>query len=65
MLLDGPDRVASIDGASARPDRLVRAARGEVAFDLLLKGGTMADVAAGELWDANAGIVGGFIASVP
>ena len=42
----------------------VRAARGEAPFDLLLTGGTVVDVALGELRAADIGITGGLIASV-
>ncbi|MCQ8277165.1 amidohydrolase family protein [Acetobacteraceae bacterium KSS8] len=55
-------------------DRAVRAARGETPFDLLLKGGRVADVVTGELRvadvvtgelrDADVGLVGPLIASV-
>src|SRR5690348_10940816 len=45
-------------------DRAVRAARGEAAFDVLLTGGLVADVATGELRAADVGIVGPLIASV-
>jgi len=44
--------------------RAVQAARGVVPFDLLLRGGTVVDVATGELRPADVGIVGGVIASV-
>lgn len=44
--------------------RAVRAARGLEAFDLLLTGGTLVDVATGELRAADIGCVGGLIASV-
>ncbi|MBP0494779.1 adenine deaminase [Pararoseomonas indoligenes] len=42
----------------------IRAAKGEAPFDLLLTGGTVVDVALGELRMADVGIVGGLIASV-
>lgn len=42
----------------------VRAARGAAPFDLLLAGGTVVDVALGELRRADVGIAGGLIASV-
>jgi adenine deaminase len=44
--------------------RAVRAARGSAPFDLLLAGGTVVDVATGELRAADVGIVGPIIASV-
>ncbi|WP_372617443.1 adenine deaminase [Falsiroseomonas sp.] len=44
--------------------RAVQAARGAAAFDLLLAGGTVVDVATGELRAADVGIVGTLIASV-
>ena len=44
--------------------RAVQAAQGRAAFDLLLTGGTVVDVATGELRPADIGIVGGLIASV-
>jgi adenine deaminase len=44
--------------------RAVQAAQGRAAFDLLLVGGTLVDVATGELRAADVGIVGGLIASV-
>ncbi|MFC0409818.1 adenine deaminase [Roseomonas elaeocarpi] len=44
--------------------RAVQAARGALPFDLLLRGGTVVDVATGELRAADVGIVGGLIASV-
>ena len=50
-------------GAEERA-RAIRAARGLEPFDLLLAGGTVADVATGELRAADIGIVGGMIASV-
>jgi adenine deaminase len=45
-------------------DRAVRAARGEVPFDVLLTGGTVADVTTGELRAADVGVVGPLIVSV-
>ncbi len=45
-------------------DRAVRAATGAAPFDLLLRGGQVADMATGELRAADVGIVGGLIASV-
>ncbi|MFH5925780.1 adenine deaminase [Roseomonas xinghualingensis] len=42
----------------------IRAAKGEAPFDLLLTGGTVVDVALGELRPADIGVVGGLIASV-
>jgi adenine deaminase len=45
-------------------DRAVRAARGQAPFDLLVTGGTVVDVATGELREADIGIVGPLIASV-
>lgn len=44
--------------------RAVQAARGAAPFDLLLAGGTVVDVATGELRAADIGIVGPLIASV-
>ncbi|NKC30887.1 adenine deaminase [Falsiroseomonas selenitidurans] len=44
--------------------RAVQAARGAAPFDLLLTGGTVVDVATGELRAADVGIVGPLIASV-
>ena len=44
--------------------RAVQAARGAARFDLLLAGGTVVDVATGELRAADIGIVGPLIASV-
>jgi adenine deaminase len=44
--------------------RAVRAARGSAPFDLVLSGGTVVDVATGELRAADVGIVGPLIASV-
>ncbi|MGN7294252.1 adenine deaminase [Rhizobium sp. SAFR-030] len=44
--------------------RAVQAARGECAFDVLVKGGTVVDVVTGELRLADIGIVGPLIASV-
>jgi adenine deaminase len=45
-------------------DRAVRAARGLAPFDLLLVGGTLVDVATGELRAADIGMVGPLVASV-
>ena len=45
-------------------DRAVRAARGQDRFDVLLTGGRVADVATGELREADVGLVGPLIASV-
>ncbi|WP_323993594.1 adenine deaminase C-terminal domain-containing protein [Nguyenibacter sp. L1] len=45
-------------------DRAVRAARGLAPFDLLLCGGVVADMATGELREADVGLVGPLIASV-
>jgi adenine deaminase len=45
-------------------DRAVRAARGLDRFDLLLTGGMVADMATGELREADVGLVGPLIASV-
>jgi adenine deaminase len=45
-------------------DRAVRAARGHDAFDLLITGGNVVDVATGELRAADIGLVGPLIASV-
>jgi adenine deaminase len=45
-------------------DRVVRAARGQDRFDVLLTGGMVADVATGELRAADIGLVGPLIASV-
>ena len=44
--------------------RAVQAARGDVPFDVLLKGGTVVDVITGELRLADVGLVGPLIASV-
>ncbi|MDX6749771.1 adenine deaminase C-terminal domain-containing protein [Geminicoccaceae bacterium 1502E] len=44
--------------------RAVAAARGQAPFDLLLEGGTVVDVATGELREADVGITGALIASV-
>ncbi|MFD1746736.1 adenine deaminase [Rhizobium helianthi] len=44
--------------------RAVQAARGELPFDVLLKGGTVLDVVTGELRLADVGLVGPMIASV-
>jgi adenine deaminase len=44
--------------------RAMRAALGEIPFDLLLTGGTIVDVITGELRPADVGIVGSMIASV-
>jgi adenine deaminase len=44
--------------------RAVQAARGDAAFDVLLAGGTVVDVATGELREADIGIVGPLVASV-
>ncbi|MDF1587057.1 adenine deaminase [Marinimicrococcus flavescens] len=44
--------------------RAVAAARGQARFDLLLEGGTVVDVATGELREADVGIIGPLIASV-
>lgn len=44
--------------------RAVQAAQGLAPFDLLLVGGTVVDVATGELRPADVGLVGGLIASV-
>jgi adenine deaminase len=44
--------------------RAVQAARGDVPFDVLVKGGTLVDVVTGELRAADIGIVGPMIASV-
>jgi adenine deaminase len=49
--------------AGAAPDP-VAAALGERPFDLLLAGGVVADVATGELREADVGLAGGWIASV-
>jgi adenine deaminase len=45
-------------------DRAVRAARGQDAFDVLIIGGTIVDVATSELRAADVGMVGPLIASV-
>ena len=45
-------------------DRAVRAARGLAPFDVLVAGGTVVDVATGELRAADVGLVGPLIASV-
>lgn len=44
--------------------RAVQAARGEISFDVLLKGGKVLDVVTGELREADVGLVGPMIASV-
>jgi adenine deaminase len=50
--------------APALRARAIQAARGSARFDLLLTGGTVVDVATGELRAADIGIVGPLIASV-
>ncbi len=45
-------------------DRAVAAARGDAAFDVLICGATLADLATGELRPADIGLVGPLIASV-
>ena len=55
--------MADIDDAALR-DRAVLAATGAVAFDMLVTGGTVADMATGELRPADVGLVGPLIASV-
>ena len=45
-------------------DRAVRAARGDAPFDVLLRGGVVADMATAELRAADIGLVGPLIASV-
>jgi adenine deaminase len=45
-------------------DRAVRAARGVLPFEVLIAGGTVVDVATGELRAADVGLVGPLIASV-
>ncbi len=45
-------------------DRAVRAARAQAPFDVLIEGGTLVDVATGELRLADIGLVGPLIASV-
>ena len=50
--------------AAGLRDRAVRAARGEVPFDVLIGGGVLADVATSELRAADVGLVGPLIASV-
>ncbi len=59
-MIFAPD--APIDPDTRR--RAVQAAQGAAAFDLLLAGATVVDVATGELRPADVGIVGGLIASV-
>ncbi|HWX47827.1 MAG TPA: adenine deaminase C-terminal domain-containing protein [Roseomonas sp.] len=54
---------ADLHDAALR-DRAVRAARGEAPFDILLTGGTLADMATGELRPADIGLVGPLIASL-
>ena len=49
---------------AALRDRAVAAARGDAPFDLLIAGGTVADMATGELRAADVGVVGPLIASV-
>lgn len=51
-------------GDPALRDRAVRAARGIEPFDLLLRGGVIVDVATGETYPADVGLVGPLIASV-
>ena len=53
---------APIDAGIRR--RAVQAARGGVPFDVLLVGGSVVDVATGEVRAADLGLVGGLIASV-
>jgi adenine deaminase len=60
MSMDEPGDLAD----PALRARAVRAARGTEPFDLLIRGGTLADVATGELRPADIGIVGALIASV-
>ncbi len=55
-----PDK--AIDAAVRH--RAVRAAQGLEGFDLLLRGGSVVDVATGEVRAADVGIIGGLIASV-
>ena len=45
-------------------DHVVRAAGGQAPFDVLIEGGTLVDVATGELRSADIGLVGPLIASV-
>lgn len=52
-----------LDDAALR-DRAVAAARGDAPFDLLIRGGRVADMATAELRAADIGIVGPLIASV-
>ncbi len=54
---------ADLNDAALR-DRAVLAATGKVPFDLLVVGGTVADMATGELRAADIGLVGPLIASV-
>lgn len=54
---------ADLNDADLR-DRAVRAALGQVPFDWLLTGGQIADMATGELREADIGLVGPLIASV-
>eukprot|EP01037_Dinobryon_pediforme_P005804 gene5804-5867_t len=49
---------------AALRDRAVRAARGQAKFDVVLTGGTVADMATGEFRAADVGLVGPLIASV-
>ena len=59
--MTNPD--ADLDDPALR-DAAVRAARGERAFDVLLRGGIVADMVTGELRRADLGLVGPLIASV-
>ena len=54
---------ADLDAPALR-DRAVRAASGHAPFDVLIAGGTVADVATGELRAADIGLIGPLIASV-
>jgi adenine deaminase len=58
-----PDEPQDLADAALRA-RATRAARGQEPFDMLIKGGTLADMATGELRPADIGIIGALIASV-
>lgn len=52
----------TIDAATR--SRAIRAAQGEIAFDVLIASGTIVDVVTGELRPADVGLVGAMVASV-